>query len=256
VTREVGITKMVAIGDMPLDFYCDWDGELTVHALPYTNVHYPSARIILGVHLPGGKPVARDADGAPVPSHAALTLDQVDELLRRLDVARVMVLNAAPRDTVEQHEGLGLVKSSLGRWGLAELDRDGQPVTWHETEESARALFLQETDRGKCEGCGKVVPVESLRDAGEDGPPHCPPCWEAAEADWRAMRVVHVDPTSCTWTGTIADLQAANPNHDMTCPTCGVDVDVEDDAPPLELPTIAEPPAAGRDAFDQEPPRG
>lgn len=242
-------------GDKPVEFSCDWDGEVWVIALPYNNVNYPSNRILLNITGPGGRAVAKDADGHAVPSYGALTLDQVDEVITRLDAARVIVLNAAGKNIIEQHAGLALVRSDLDRWGLCELGVKGRPVVWHQTEESARALFLLETHRGKCEGCGNVFGLDVLRGAGEDGPLHCPPCLEADIADYKASTAAHVDPSRldpCPWTGTMGEGVLTDGDERPSCPRCGADIEPAFGiAPALELPEVAAPAPAADEGADR-----
>lgn len=202
------------VGGPPIAFCADQEGELAVAAVCSVSQMEPPTRILLTAGRPS---VMTDVDATV----AALTIDQVDELIARLKTARVMVLGAAARTTVLEHDGAVLVQSSLGVWGAGE-DVDG--VVWFPSEAVACEAYYHAIGKRPCEGCSQMHEEEALREAGEDGPRLCPPCYEADAAAWLATAVQHEDEAhqvTCAWRGSVGECEVEDNGDTLSCPTCG-----------------------------------
>ncbi len=162
---------------------------------------------------------------------AALTPDQVDDLVARLQRAIKVRLDAADREVLltAPDGGAVLVKSILGRWAAYYTDtRTGQPAEvfeWRASLDEARDDFTERTDIGWCanDWCKAQVDADTLQEDGEDGPKVCPHCFKVSLDAWNEADVHHAEPTDCPWTGKGADVSWSD-DGDALCPKCGEEV--------------------------------
>lgn len=172
-----------------------------------------------------GKCVYLSTEAGASATRAPMTFAEAGAVIAGLRDARRELLKRAPWKTIERAVDVVLVESELGAFGVG-CDGTDEPFEWYDSRGEARAAFSETTDHGWCESCETLFSRDDLREAGEDGPLHCPPCYAAALADYLAAPAVHVDPSKldpCPWTGTIRESEVVDDDY-RACPKCGEEV--------------------------------
>jgi hypothetical protein len=201
------------VGELPICFTHDMDGEVGVVAACNASPNFPEARVWMFV----GCPALKSEDGIC----AALTVDQADDLIARLTKAKELVLDAADSEVVQDDDGVQLLKSSLGRWGVQEGAGD---LVWFTTEKAAREHLEYVGDLAMCECCEERFPIDDMVSSGDCY--LCEECAEVSREEARQHQARHSDPTECDWVGTIADCDFEDNN--ILCPKCQGEIEYGD----------------------------
>ena len=143
----------------------------------------------------------------------------------------------APRDAaraaaevVAEQDGVRLLKTSLGEWGVD----NGDGLSWFDDEATAKAAYVEEPERVICDGCEKTVTRDDATDHGDGY--YCEACAEAAAEEFKASRW-RCTSAECGWSGTGPEV--AREDGDMSCPKCGEYVEevIGGDQEPSDTPT-------------------
>jgi hypothetical protein len=131
----------------------------------------------------------------------------------------------AAAEVVTDDDGVRLLKSAGGEWGVAEFDHfhaeQWDDPSWTSDEAEARRAFAKLRGKIVCFGCAVEVTEDESEPATEDGDRYCTKCAAEAREEFEARPyrcVATCEAGACDWEGTGKD--AVIEDDEIRCPKC------------------------------------